>query len=108
MPKAQTTRQYHDHDALIADFAGQHIPVSTIRIGPDLANLRLLQDFAQATGGVFYRVQDIEKLPLLLVGLTREAMNRRKQGRTTVETVDATAMLSGIGINAIPPIDFFG
>ncbi|MDB5107914.1 MAG: chloride channel, partial [Candidatus Binatus sp.] len=102
-----TNRQYHDHDDLIADFARQHIPVSTIRIGPDLANLRLLQDFAQATGGVFYRVQDIEKLPLLLVGLTREAMNRRKQGRTTVEAGQPTAILSGIGINEIPPIDFF-
>jgi len=102
-----TNRQYHDHDDLIAEFARQHIPVSTIRIGPDLANLQLLQDFAQATGGIFYRVQDIEKLPLLLVGLTREAMNRRKQDRTTVEAGDATAMLSGIGIKEIPPIDFF-
>ena len=102
-----TNRQYHDHDDLIAEFARQHIPVSTIRIGPDLANLELLQDFAQATGGIFYRVQDIEKLPLLLVGLTREAMNRRKQDRTTVEAGQATAMLSGIGLNEIPPIDFF-
>ncbi len=102
-----TNRQYQDHDDLIAAFARQHIPVSTIRIGPDLANLRLLQDFAQATGGVFYRVQDIEKLPLLLVGLTREAMNRRKPDRTTIEAGVATAMLSGIGIKEIPPIDFF-
>ncbi len=102
-----TNRQYHDHDDLIAEFARQHIPVSTIRIGPDLANLELLQDFAQATGGIFYRVQDIEKLPLLLVGLTRQAMNRRKQDRTTVEAGEATAMLSGIGIKDIPPIDFF-
>ena len=102
-----TNRQYHDHDDLIAEFARQHIPVSTIRIGPDLANLQLLQDFAQATGGIFYRVQDIEKLPLLLVGLTRQAMNRRKQDRTTVEAGEASAMLSGIGIKEIPPIDFF-
>ncbi|MGH7923955.1 MAG: VWA domain-containing protein [Candidatus Binatus sp.] len=102
-----TNRQYHDHDDLIAEFARQHIPVSTIRIGPDLANLELLQDFAKATGGLFYRVQDIEKLPLLLVGLTREAMNRRKSERTTVEAGAATAMLSGIGIKEIPPIDFF-
>jgi Ca-activated chloride channel homolog len=102
-----TNRQYHDHDDLIAEFARQHIPVSTIRIGPDLANLELLQDFAKATGGLFYRVQDIEKLPLLLVGLTREAMNHRKQDRTTVEAGEATAMLSGISINEIPPIDYF-
>ena len=102
-----TNRQYHDHDDLIAEFARQHIPVSTIRIGPDLANLQLLQDFAQATGGIFYRVQDIEKLPLLLVGLTREAMNRRKSDRTTVEAGEATAMLAGISIKDSPPIDFF-
>jgi len=102
-----TNRQYHDHDALIADFAAQHIPVSTLRIGPDLQNLRLLQDFAQATGGTFYRVQDIEKLPLLLVGLTREAMNRRKQGRSELEAGGPSAILTGIDIHEMPPIDYF-
>ncbi len=102
-----TNRQYHDHDALIADFATQHIPVSTIRIGPDLQNLRLLQDFAQATGGTFYRVQDIEKLPLLLVGLTREAMNRRKQGRTELAAGGPSAILTGIDVHDMPPIDFY-
>ena len=52
-------------------------------------------------------MQDIEKLPLLLVGLTRQAMNRRKQDRTTVEAGETTAMLAGISIKDIPPIDFF-
>jgi Ca-activated chloride channel family protein len=102
-----TNRQYHDHDALIAGMAHEHIPVSTIRIGPDLENLRLLQDFAQATGGTFYRVQDIEKLPLLLVGLTREAMNRRKQGRTKIEAGTPSQILAGIEPARVPPIDFY-
>jgi Ca-activated chloride channel homolog len=102
-----TNRQYHDHDDLIASFVHEKIPVSTIRIGPDLANLQLLQDFAQATGGVFYRVADIEKLPLLLVGLTREAMNRRKQDRTAVVAGEPSAILSGIDAKEVPPIDFF-
>ncbi len=102
-----TNRQYHDHDALIADFARERIPVSTLRIGPDLENLRLLQDFAQATGGTFYRVEDIEKLPLLLVGLTRQAMNRRKQGRSELEAGGPSAILSGIDLREIPPIDYF-
>jgi Ca-activated chloride channel homolog len=102
-----TNRQYHDHDALIASMSREHIPVSTIRIGPDLENLRLLQDFAQATGGVFYRVQDIEKLPLLLVGLTREAMNRRKQGKTTIESGAPSQILAGIDPGDVPPIDFY-
>src|ERR1039457_3390525 len=107
LTEGDPTRQYQDHDALIAEFARQHIPVSTIRIGPDLANLRLLQDFAQATGGVFYRVQDIEKLPLLLVGLTREAMNRRKQGRSELESGGPSEILTGIDIRELPPIDYF-
>ncbi|MGH7780138.1 MAG: VWA domain-containing protein [Candidatus Binataceae bacterium] len=102
-----TNRQYHDHDALIAQFEKDRIPVSTIRIGPDLENLRLLQDFAQATGGVFYRVQDIEKLPLLLVGLTRQAMNRRGAGRTSVVEGPRSSILSGIAAKDIPPIDFY-
>ncbi len=102
-----TNRQYHDHDALIADYSREHIPVSTIRIGPDLANLRLLEDFARATGGTFYRVQDIEKLPLLLVGLTREAMNRRKQGRATIVAGEASDILTGIDSRSIPSVDYF-
>ena len=102
-----TNRQYHDHDALIAQFARDRIPVSTIRIGPDLENLRLLQDFAQVTGGVFYRVRDIEKLPLLLVGLTRQAMDRRAHTRTTVQVGTHSAILSGIAARDLPPIDFY-
>jgi Mg-chelatase subunit ChlD len=102
-----TNRQYHDHDALIADYAEKHIPVSTIRIGPDLANLRLLEDFAQATGGVFYRVEDIEKLPQLLVRLTRKAMNKESHGQVRLEYGGPSAILSGINPREIPPLEFF-
>lgn len=103
-----TNRPYHDHDQLIRNYAREQIPVSTIRIGPDLANLRLLQDFAHATGGSFYRVQDIEKLPLLMVGLTREAMNRRRSRlRTQLLPGAPSAILTGIDPAKIPPIDYY-
>ena len=102
-----TNRQYHDHDALIADYADKHIPVSTIRIGPDLANLRLLEDFAQATGGIFYRVEDIEKLPQLLVRLTRKAMNREEHTQIRLELDGRSAILNGISRKEIPPIEYF-
>jgi len=46
-------------------------------------------------------------LPLLLVGLTREAMNRRKQGRSELESGGPSAILTGIDIREIPPIDYF-
>ena len=102
-----TNRQYHDHDALIAQFPRK--TTSRFRRSGSAPNSRsaVLQDFAQATGGVFYRVQDIEKLPLLLVGLTRQAMNRRAQGRTSVEAGASSAILTGIAAKDIPPIDYY-
>lgn len=102
-----TNRQYHDHDQEMADYAKDGIPVSTIRIGPDLENLRLLQDFARATGGVFYRVEDITKLPQLLVHLTHEAENFKWHERTHIDFGNRSAILSGIAPHDLPPLDFF-
>lgn len=102
-----TNRQYHDHDALMADYARERIPVSTIRIGPDVENLRLLQDFAKITGGTFYRVEDIKKLPLLLVHLTHQAMDFNRHGRTTIEHSGMSSILSGIKVEEMPPIYFY-
>jgi Ca-activated chloride channel homolog len=102
-----TNRQYHDHDQLMSDYARENIPVSTIRIGPDLDNLRLLQDFAHISGGIFYRVEDIKKLPQLLVHLTHEARNFKLRNRTHVDLSAASSILNGIGPDEIPPIDFF-
>jgi len=102
-----TNRQYHDHDQLMADYAKQQIPVSTIRIGPDLENLRLLQDFAHSTGGIFYRVEDITKLPQLLVNLTHEAENFKRHEHMQVTVESRSSILSGIDPGAIPPMDFY-
>jgi Ca-activated chloride channel family protein len=102
-----TNRQYHDHDQLMTDFAKENIPVSTIRIGPDLENLRLLQDFAHNSGGVFYRVEDIKKLPQLLVHLTHEAQNFKNHKNTHVDLAAPSSILNGISAAEIPPLDFF-
>jgi Ca-activated chloride channel family protein len=102
-----TNRQYHDHDQLMADFDKQHISVSTIRIGPDLENLRLLQDFAKITGGTFYRVEDIRKLPLLLVHLTNQAISDKRHQQSHLEYAGESTILSGISEHEIPPIGLF-
>jgi len=102
-----TNRQYHDHDQLMTDYAKESIPVSTIRIGPDLENLRLLQDFAHNSGGTFYRVEDIKRLPQLLVHLTHEAQNFKLRYRTHVDLSAPSSILNGIRPAEIPPIDFF-
>ena len=101
-----TNRQYHDHDQLMADYVSHEIPLSTIRIGPDLENLRLLRDFAQLSGGVFYRVEDITKLPQLLVHLTNEARNFKLHEHPRVDNSAPSAVLSGINPHEIPPIEF--
>ena len=102
-----TNRQYHDHDQLMATFEKQHIPVSTIRIGPDLENLRLLQDFASTTGGTFYRVENIRKLPLLLVRLTHEAISNKRHQLSHLEYAGESTILSGISPREIPRIGLF-
>src|SRR6202011_5163693 len=102
-----TNPQYHDHNKLMADYPKQNIPVSTIRIGPDLENLRLLQDFAHNSGGVFYRVEDIKKLPQLLVHLTHEAQDFKRHQRTLVEASAPSSIMSGVAPAEIPPLDFF-
>ncbi len=101
-----TNRQYHEHDQLIADLARERIPVSTVRIGPDQANLRLLEDFAEATGGVFYRVQDIEKLPQLFIRLSHQAMQTPQRQSRIVEDPD-NSILRGIKPDQIPSLEFF-
>ena len=101
-----TNRQYHEHDLLISDLTRERIPVSTVRIGPDQANLRLLEDFAEATGGVFYRVEDIEKLPQLFIRLSHQAMQTpQKQSKTVADP--NSSILRGIKAEDIPSLEFF-
>jgi Ca-activated chloride channel homolog len=101
-----TNRQYHEHDQLIADLSRERIPVSTVRIGPDQANLRLLEDFAEATGGIFYRVQDIEKLPQLFIRLSHQAM-QTPQHQSKIGLDPNNSILRGIKAEDIPSLEFF-
>jgi Mg-chelatase subunit ChlD len=101
-----TNRQYHEHDQLIADLSRERLPVSTVRIGPDLENLRLLEDFAEATGGVFYRVEDIEKLPQLFIRLSHQAM-QTPQKQTKIVADPNSSILRGIRAEDIPSLEFF-
>jgi len=101
-----TNRQYHEHDQLIADLSRERIPVSTVRIGPDQANLRLLEDFAEATGGVFYRVEDIEKLPQLFIRLSHQAM-QSPQRQSKIVADPNNSILRGIRAEDVPSLEFF-
>jgi Ca-activated chloride channel family protein len=102
-----TNREYHDHDQLMADFARLKIPVSTIRIGPDTENLKLLQDFADATHGVFYRVDDVSALPELLVRLGRQTTDSQTPRHLRVSLGKRNSIVAGIDPNALPSLEFF-
>ncbi len=102
-----TNREYHDHDQLMADFARQNIPVSTIRIGPDTENLKLLQDFAELTHGVFYRVDDITTLPELLVRLSHKSTDAHSIRHLRVTVAKRNAILAGIESDKLPPVEFY-
>jgi Mg-chelatase subunit ChlD/uncharacterized membrane protein len=102
-----TNREYHDHDRLMAEFARNKIPVSTIRIGPDTENLKLLQDFADLTHGTFYRVDDVSALPELLVRLGRQTTDSRSPRHLRVSLGTRNSILTGIEANAFPALEFF-
>jgi Ca-activated chloride channel family protein len=68
-----TNRGAADHAAVIQAMSRLNISVTTIRIGDDDVNLEFLQQISRDTGGHFYHVEDIERLPQLVVSDTREA-----------------------------------
>jgi Ca-activated chloride channel homolog len=56
--------------------------VTTIRIGDDDVNLEFLQQISRDTGGHFYHVEDIERLPQLIVSDTRQVRGEKSEGDT--------------------------
>jgi Mg-chelatase subunit ChlD len=74
-----TNRGAADHFQLVQTLARMGITVTTIRIGDDDVNLELLQKISSDTGGRFYHVEDIERLPQLIVSDTRK-VEEKQQG----------------------------
>lgn len=68
-----TNRNAEDHVSVIQALARLGISVTTIRIGTNDVNLEFLQGISRQTGGRFYHVDDIEKLPQLVVSDTKKA-----------------------------------
>ncbi len=87
-----TNRGAADHVPLIQSLTRIGISVTTIRIGDDDVNLGLLQDISSQTGGRFYHVEDIERLPQLIVNDTRAVGGEVRPGEGTArETVESRA-----------------
>lgn len=69
-----TNRSPTDHFPLISLIAQRQISISTIRIGADTVNLRLLSYMSEKTKGRFHHVQDVERLPQLMVKDTKRVL----------------------------------
>lgn len=69
-----------EYRALTRGLAEGKISVSTIRIGDNTVNLKLLQDLSQQTGGEFHYVENAQKLPDLMLRETTRAISPLAQG----------------------------
>lgn len=83
-----TNRGAADHLPLIEALSRMGISVTTIRIGDDEVNLGLLKDISSQTRGRFYHVEDIERLPQLMVSDTRAASGESPPGEGTSRAPD--------------------
>jgi Mg-chelatase subunit ChlD len=63
-----------EYRALTRGLAAGNVSVSTIRIGDNTVNLKLLQDFSSQTGGEFHYVENAEMLPDLMLRETTRAL----------------------------------
>lgn len=101
-----TNRGAADHYPLIASLASAGISVTTIRIGDDTVNLRLLNDISSRTGGQFYHAENAETLPQLLLKDTSQAMAQSPRHDETFVPRFATAsqVLRGIKPGDLPEL----
>lgn len=59
--------QMDDYARLLADMKSSEITITTVRIGDDTVNLKLLQTISEETGGTFHHVADAQQLPDLML-----------------------------------------
>jgi Mg-chelatase subunit ChlD len=63
-----------EYRALTKDLSDDKISVTTIRIGDNTVNLKLLKDISSQTGGEFHYVEDVQTLPDLMLRETTRAL----------------------------------
>lgn len=72
-----TNRAGHgEYRELVAKLAAAQISVTTIRIGDNTVNLKLLQDISEGTGGSFHHVENAQMLPDLMLRDTSRALGK--------------------------------
>lgn len=93
-----------EYRTLTQELRDEKISVTTIRIGDNTVNLKLLRDISSQTGGEFHYVEDAETLPDLMLRETHRALAPR--GESTEEYYPHVARrsqaLQGIDEDQLP------
>jgi uncharacterized membrane protein len=95
-----------EYSALIKELAADRISVTTIRVGDNTVNLKLLQDLSRQTGGEFHYVEDAQTLPDLMLRETSRALSPLGQGSEQYypQLAAPSQALQGIEEPQLPPL----
>jgi Mg-chelatase subunit ChlD len=100
-----TNRGSEDHVELIAALSRAEITVTTIRIGDDNANLKLLDAISRGTGGDFHHVEQVQALPQLMIRDTQRLMSNSPEREDRPAKIGtAGALLAGFTEEELPAI----
>ncbi len=95
-----------EYRSLIKDLTLAQISVTTIRIGDNTVNLKLLQDISRGTGGEFHHVENAEMLPDLMLRDATRALTplSRRNEDFYPQLGSRSQLLRGIEERRIPPL----
>ncbi len=95
-----------EYRALIGDLAAAKISLTTIRVGDNTVNLRLLQELSERTGGAFHYVRNAQMLPDLMLRDATRALGSpsRRREQFYPRTGSPNQLLQGIDEQNVPPL----
>ncbi|MEO8601998.1 MAG: VWA domain-containing protein [bacterium] len=95
-----------EYRSLTDRIAADHISVTTVRIGDNTVNLKLLQEISRRTGGEFHYVQDAQALPDLMLRETTRALAPSASSTEAFypQLAATNPLLRGIDDGHLPPL----
>ncbi len=95
-----------EYRALIQEIGAAKISVTTIRIGDNTVNLKLLREISEGTGGEFHYAEDAQTLPDLMLRDATRALGSLAHGAEEFypQAGRRSQMLRGIDEQSMPPL----
>lgn len=95
-----------EYDRLLDEMVAARISITTVRIGDDTVNLKLLHSISERTGGEFHHVADAQMLPDLMLRDATRALGpvHTDDDRFYPQVGDRHQVLNGITPRSIPPL----